>query len=96
MADGGKGITAAQQFEFPNCGRLMCWAYVIRKMRGVIISEVRVLTFGYSTIRDPERCARKTAHEEICARKTAHRVIRTETCAQKEAHGCLQYEILDW
>ena len=26
MADGSKGITAAQQFEFPNCGRLMCWA----------------------------------------------------------------------
>ncbi|CAF1550482.1 unnamed protein product, partial [Rotaria sordida] len=33
MADGGKGITTAQQFELPNCRRLMCWSHAIRKIR---------------------------------------------------------------
>jgi len=33
MADGGKGITTAQQVEFPNCRRLMCWPHAIRKIR---------------------------------------------------------------
>ena len=32
MADSDKGIKTAQQFEFPNCRRLMCWAHVIRKI----------------------------------------------------------------
>ena len=32
LADGGKGITAIRQFEFPNCRRLVCWAHTIRKI----------------------------------------------------------------
>ncbi|CAF1401078.1 unnamed protein product [Didymodactylos carnosus] len=33
LGDGAKGITAAQQHEFPTAKRLMCWAHTLRKCR---------------------------------------------------------------
>ncbi|CAF1029452.1 unnamed protein product [Didymodactylos carnosus] len=42
LGDGAKGITAAQQHEFPTAKRLMCWAHTLRKCR----EHRKMLAFG--------------------------------------------------
>ena len=39
---------------------------------------------------------RKFAHGNMRTERYARKLAPEETCARKEAHGCLEYGILDW